>query len=46
MEQVKSLEECIPEGDDFQRWVMRTHLRIHPELRRRFNLKSYKLYTE
>ena len=24
--------DCAPEGDDFQRWVMRTHLRIHPEL--------------
>jgi hypothetical protein len=32
MEQGKPLMDCAPEGDDFQRWVMRTHLRIHPEL--------------
>jgi hypothetical protein len=33
MEQGKSLQECVPEGDDFQRWVMKTHLRIYPELK-------------
>lgn len=39
MEQVKSLEECIPEGDDFQRWVYKTHIKLHPALMRWFNTK-------
>jgi hypothetical protein len=35
MEQGKPIMDCGPEEiyeEDFQRWIMRTHLRIHPEL--------------
>ena len=26
------LDECIPDGEDFQNWISKTHLKIHPEL--------------
>jgi hypothetical protein len=32
MEYYKTLDECIPDGQDFQNWVMRTHLKIHPKI--------------
>lgn len=31
-ERYKSIDDCIPDGKDFQNWVQKTHLKIHPEL--------------
>ena len=28
----KILEDCIPNGKDFQNWLIRFHLKIHPQL--------------
>ena len=30
---MSKIDDCIPDGKDFQNWVMRTHLKVFPELR-------------
>jgi hypothetical protein len=28
----KTIDECCPDGEDFQNWVMKFHIKIHPKL--------------
>jgi hypothetical protein len=42
MEHYKILDECIPDGQDFQDWVYKTHLRIHPKIIQHYNINNTK----
>jgi hypothetical protein len=42
----KTLEDCIPEGQDFQNWVIKTHIKIHPLIKKEPKTKEISTQTD